>query len=325
MKVLVTGATGFIGSRLCKILTEQGYGIKALVLPGENIDSISDKPIEIHFGDLKIPESIKGICDNVDIVYHLAARVVDWGSKKDFYSIILDGTRNILAEASGKASRLVFISSIAACGLGKHLKERTEEDEAFASGVPYNDAKLDAENLVRSYRGALGTWTTIVRPANVIGPGSVWVTEIIDRFRTVLSVPFIDGGKYSSSLIHVGNLVDGIVRASTQEIAKGKTYFFRDDWQVTWAKYISDLGAIIGKKPFGSIPFGIAWALGYILEKTLTPLKIRPPLTRLAAGIMGRDNDVNASLARKELGWETNVSYEQAMEEIRKWVMEHMD
>jgi len=325
MKVLVTGATGFIGSRLCKVLAEQGNEIKALVLPGENIDSISGTSLEISYGDLRAPDSLKGICDNIDIVYHLAARVVDWGSKKDFYSIILDGTQNILEEASGKASRFVFISSIAACGLGKHLKERTEEDAAFKSGVPYNDAKLDAEKLVRSYRSALGTWTTIVRPANVIGPGSVWVTEIIDRFRTVLSVPFIDSGKHSSSLIHVGNLVDGIIRAGTQEIAKGKTYFFRDDWQVTWAKYISDLGAIIGNKPFGSIPFWIAWALGYVMEKTLTPLKIRPPLTRLAAGIMGRDNDVDASLARKELGWETKVSYEQAMEEIRKWVMEHMD
>jgi len=117
-----------------------------------------------------------------------------------------------------------------------------------------------------------------------------------------------------------GNLVDGIIRAGTQEIAKGKTYFLRDDWQVTWGKYISDLGAMIGKKPRGNIPFGLAWATGYAMEKIFTPLKIRPPLTRIAAGVMGRNNDVDASLARKELGWETKVSYEQAMEEIEKWV-----
>jgi nucleoside-diphosphate-sugar epimerase len=324
MKVLVTGATGFIGSRLCMALTEKGYEIKALVLPGDNTDSIGGLSAEICTGDLTDPESLKGLCDNVDTVYHLAARVLDWGSKEDFYSVIYDGTRNILEEASGKATRFVFISSIAACGLGKHLKGRTEEDEAFKSGIPYNDAKLDAEQLVRSYRGGLGTWTTIVRPSNVTGPNSVWVTEIIDRFRTALSMPFIDGGKYSSSLVYVGNLVDGIIRAGTQEIAKGKTYFFRDDWHVTWEKYISDLGAMIGKKPIGNIPFGIAWAMGYVLEKILTPLKIRPPLTRLAAGIMGRDNDVNASLARKELGWETKVSYQQALGEIEKWVKTHM-
>ena len=98
MKVLVTGATWFIGSHLCKMLAKQGYEIKALVLPGENTDSVSGISAQINFGDLRVPESIRGICDNVDTVYHLAARVVDWGSKKDFYSIIVDGTyRNNIA------------------------------------------------------------------------------------------------------------------------------------------------------------------------------------------------------------------------------------
>ena len=124
--------------------------------------------------------------------------------------------------------------------------------------------------------------------------------------------------------IYIDNLVDGIILAGTMDIAKGKTYFLLDDWSVTWKQYVTDLGSIIERKPFGSISFKTAWTIGAVLEKILTPLHIRPPVTRLAAGVMGRNNDVNASLARKELGWNTKVSYEDAMETIRLWVLENM-
>jgi nucleoside-diphosphate-sugar epimerase len=199
----------------------------------------------------------------------------------------------------------------------------TEEDEALKSGVPYNDAKLDAERLVQSYQGKVKTDYTIVRPANVTGPGSVWVRDIIERYQG-LFVPLIDQGKHSASLIYIDNLVDGIILAGTMDIAKGKTYFLLDDWFVTWKQYVTDLGSIIGKKPLGSISFKTAWTIGAFLEKILTPLHIRPPVTRLAAGVMGRNNDVNAALARKELGWNTKVSYEEAMETIRLWVLDTM-
>jgi len=212
---------------------------------------------------------------------------------------------------------------MAACGLGRQLEGLTEEDEALKSGVPYNDAKLDAERLVQSYRGKVKTTYTIVRPANVIGPGSVWVRDIIERYRG-LFVPLIDRGKHSASLIYIDNLVDGIILAGTMDIAAGKTYFLRDDWSATWKQYVTDLGSMIGKRPFGSLSFKTAWTIGAVLENILTPLRIRPPVTRLAAGVMGRNNDVNTVLARKELGWTTRVSYEEAMETIRLWILDTM-
>jgi nucleoside-diphosphate-sugar epimerase len=323
MKALVTGATGFIGSNLCRELSKRDFAVTALVLPGEDVSHIENHVVRILYGDLTEPSSLEGICEDVDMVFHLAARVTDWGPAKAFYSTILDGTRNLLEECSGKVSGFLYVSSMAACGLGRHLKGLTEKDETLKSGVPYNDAKLDAEKLVQSYRGKVKTRYTIVRPANVTGPGSVWVQDIIERYRG-LFVPLIDDGKYSASLIYIDNLIEGIIRAGTADIANGKTYFLLDDWSVTWKQYITDLGSIIGKKPFGSIPFKAAWNMGAILEKILTPLRIRSPITRLAAGVMGRDNDVDASLAREELGWKTKVSYEEAMEQIRRWVLEKM-
>jgi len=76
----------------------------------------------------------------------------------------------------------------------------------------------------------------------------------------------------------------------------------------------------IGKRTVGSIPFRLAWSLGWVLEKLLNPLQIRSPLTRLNAAILGRDNAVDTTLARKDLGWKTTVSYQDAMASIGAWV-----
>ncbi|RLB01197.1 MAG: hypothetical protein DRG37_00520 [Deltaproteobacteria bacterium] len=319
MNVLVTGASGFIGSFLVERLLEEGISVRALVLPGEDSGALRQKGVDVYYGDLRVPGDIKGLCKDIDIVYHLAGRVTDWGARSDFYLAIYSATRNLLEESKGKVKTFVYISSIAACGLGRHLLGQKEDDACFKTGVPYGDAKLDTERLAFTYHARRYFDLTVVRPANVIGPGSVWVKDIVDRFNTMF-VPLIDHGIHSGSFVYVENLVDGIVLAGTRDISKGRIYHFRDDWDVTWKGYLYDLGAIVGKSPRSNLSFSLAWHLGSFMERILTPMGIRPPITRLAAGAMGRNNDVDTQRARTELGWKTRISYEDAMEKIRNWV-----
>ncbi len=322
MRALVTGATGFIGSVLVKELAARGHRVRALAFPEEQVYSLVQLGVEIVRGDLTVQESLRGICDGIDTVFHLAGRVTDWGTRKQFYSAIYNATENLLKEAAGKASRFVYTSSIAAMGMGLHLKGVKETDPPRKSGVYYNDAKADAEALVRAYHDSGKIACTIVRPANVTGPGSVWVRDIIDQMKK-MPVPLFDHGRHPTSLVYVDSLVDGIIRAGTMDIARGQAYHFRDDWTVTWKEYITDLGSFIGKRPRGSIPFGLAWALGLMLEKILNPLHVRSPLTRLNVGVLGRNNDFDTSLARAELGWRTTISYREAKEKIGAWVREN--
>jgi nucleoside-diphosphate-sugar epimerase len=323
MHALVTGATGFIGSRLCRELKKREWDIRALVLPGENTRHIKKFVSEIKSGNITEPDTLVGIGDDMDVVFHLAARVLDYGSKEQFYNPIYTGTQNMLEACHEGAKRFVFASSIAACGLGRHLKGVKESDPTQKSGIPYNDAKADAEVLVNTYQDKFLNGCVIVRPANVIGPKSAWVDELGRQFLKTL-VPFIDSGRHSASLIFVDNLVDGIILAGTKDKASGEIYQFRDDWDVTWKQYLIDLSAILGKKPVGSVPFSVAWVMGVIAEKLLTPLGIRPPITRLAAAVMGRNNDLDNTKAKKELGWKTRVSYEDAMKEIREYVVKNL-
>ncbi|MBA4369049.1 MAG: hypothetical protein C0403_15575, partial [Desulfobacterium sp.] len=75
-------------------------------------------------------------------------------------------------------------------------------------------------------------------------------------------------------------------------------------------------------KTIGNLSFKSAWVLGSICEKLLTPVGIRPPITRLAAAIMGKNNNVDAGRAKEELGWSTRIPQDQAMKEIHEWVLE---
>ena len=319
MKALVTGATGFIGSVLCRELVKQGHQVRALALPGEDTTGLAEINAEIRCGNLLNKDDIKGICEGIDTVFHLAGRVTDWGKREQFYQAIYDATVNLITEAANQAKRFVYISSIAAIGFGRHMNGIKESDPAFRSGIPYNDAKLDTEKLVLAFHESGIIDCTIIRPANVTGPGSAWVRDIIDKM-LVMPMPLIDGGRHSSSFIYVDNLVDGIILAATSDVGKGKIYQLRDDWDVTWKQYINDLGSFIGKKPVGSIPYGPARMLGAVMDAVCTPLKLRPPISRMAVDITGRNNDVDTSLALTELGWKTRVTYPEALEKIGAWV-----
>ncbi|NPV59995.1 MAG: NAD-dependent epimerase/dehydratase family protein [Actinobacteria bacterium] len=321
MKVLVTGAAGFIGFHISRRLLERGDGVRGLLMPEEADRGLEAEGMEIARGDLTDPASIVGVADGCHKVIHCANRTIDWGTRRQFYSIGVDGTRNLMEECAGKVERFVYLSSVAAYGLGVHMRDFDEYIPLVKTGIHYGDAKAEAEQLVGSYAGKGAFEATVIRPANVTGPGSVWVREILDVMHKG-PFPLMDGGKWSASLIYVENLVDGILAAMDAEAARGRTYNLRDDYRVTWGEYLRWLAGLVGKKPAGSLPFGLAWKLGWIVQTLYLPLKVRPPITAQAVGIMGRDLDISNRRAKEELGWSTRVSWDEARSAIERWVRE---
>lgn len=319
MQALVTGAGGFIGSFLSKALKEKGYDVKGLLLPGEDASACERAGLKVLRGDLTRPETLRGITDQVDIVFHLAARVADWGSKQSFRSIMVDGTRHLLEASKGRIRRFVYFSSIAALGLNRDLLGLSEDAERMVTGIPYCDTKIEAEDLVTDFCRRNQMPYTIIRPANVIGPGSAWIRDVLDGFLRG-PFPLIAGGKAPGAFVYIQNLVDGVILAAESEKALGRTYHFRDDYPITWCDYLQTVSGWIGRRPSGRVPFRLAWTMGALLETILTPLGIRPPVTRLAAGVMGKNNDVDNRRAKTELGWESRIPLETAMAEIEHWV-----
>lgn len=323
--VMVTGAAGFIGSFLCPRLIREGYAVTAMDIDESKAAHLKKQGIKVVVGDLTKPETLKGICSNIGTVIHLAAHVKSWGTKKIFYDSIFHATKNLLDETAKHRCRFIYFSSFCAAGAGglrSHLIGHREDDPEKKTGASfYCDAKYDAEQLVLSYHREGKVDATIIRPANVIGPGSVWVTDMMETLKKGESLPVIDHGRYNGCFIYVENLLDGILLVMKSDISKGRTYQFRDDYTQTWKDYFGDMGTILGKEVnFVSIPFTLAWGLGYLNDKLLRPLNVKITVTRHTVGLTGRDNRVDTSRARNELGWNTRVSYQEAVAEIGRWI-----
>jgi nucleoside-diphosphate-sugar epimerase len=321
-RVLVTGARGFIGGFVCRRLLAEGHAVVAMATTEANTQYLRDMGMEVRVGDLTRPETLRGICRNVDTVIHLAARVGYAGTRKQFYDQILEATRHLLDESVDRVTRFVYVSSFCASGAGgvtRHMRGHREDDPERKTGIFYGDAKYEAEKLVYHYHREKGLVSTVVRPSNVIGPGSVWADGIgfIMKARPVF--PLIDDGRHSASLVYIDNLVDGILLAATRESAVGRTFHFRDDYAVTWKTYFLDLAEAVGVKPrFLRIPFPAAWAVATAFDKVLRPLGIETEINRQVIGLTGRDHDVDTTRARQDLGWRTRVPYEEAIQSIRE-------
>jgi len=259
-------------------------------------------------------------------VYHLAARVTYWGTRKDFYDAIYEATKHLLEESSGSGPRFLLASSVVAVGLGrKHLNGYGETDPTQKVGIFYGDAKLDAEKLLWRYHEDGKITGTVIRPTNVIGPGSVWVRDAVEALKRPF-FPLIDGGRWSASLVYVENLVDAFFLAGTKDKAKGQTYHVMDDYDVTFRQYFSHIAEFMGKPitrtTFLSIPFGVAWPLAGLIGGASSIFGMKASLTRHNVAMMGRNNDLDTSKARRELGWKTRIPYDEAKERIRDWMIQ---
>ncbi len=114
---LVTGATGLLGSHIVEQLCKRGLPVRALVRPGSDISWLKTQGVELAAGDITDPASLRAACQGVDVVYHAAAKVGDWGPWQEFQRITVDGTRNVVeAAVAAGVRRLVHISSIRAYG-----------------------------------------------------------------------------------------------------------------------------------------------------------------------------------------------------------------
>ena len=171
MKVLVTGAAGFLGGHLVDMLLERGDEVRAMVRPVEDASRLRTLPgVEIVQGDLTDAQSLKRAVQGVERVYNVAAKTGPWGLEKEYNAVNIWGVADLITSAmDAGVQRIVHTSSITV--YGHHLHGIVTEDHPFsAEDNPYSRTKIASEKLIADLVKERGAPVVIVRPAWIYGP-----------------------------------------------------------------------------------------------------------------------------------------------------------
>jgi nucleoside-diphosphate-sugar epimerase len=243
MKVLVTGATGFVGSHLTEALHRRGDDVTALARSASKAAALTALGVRVVPGDLHDPAALQRAVEGQDVVYHVAG-VVAARSEADFLAANRDGTRN-LAEAAerAEAGRLVYVSSMAAAGptiKGRPLRG----DEPPHPVTQYGRSKLAAESVVT---GSRLPWT-IIRPPMVYGPRDQEVLKVFRLARLGLA-PVLGDGTQELSAVHGADLAAALVAAGTTAATVRRTYYACHPEVFTGAEMALAVGRAMGRRP----------------------------------------------------------------------------
>ena len=244
-RVLITGASGFIGHKLVLTLVERGIDVVALA---RTPSSRSQSWVEHRTADVTDARSMRGMMDGCDTVIHLAGlahKIAYSLSDADFDRVNVGGTQNVLEEAARSgAVRFIFLSS---AGVGGSFSTRPlTEDEVPKPGDPYARSKVRAEQVVRSNVKNDHLWTAILRPPMVYGPGDPGnLPRLASVIRKGVPLPF---GAVSNarSVVFVGNLVHAIMLLLEREPGNGDIFYVADDTPLSTADLAREIGSALG-------------------------------------------------------------------------------
>jgi nucleoside-diphosphate-sugar epimerase len=297
--VLVTGANGFVGTRLARRLAEAGAKVQALVRrPGEIEELTKAGVIEI-VGDFVDESVAKRAAADVDVVVHTAATIGP--DIEPVRMVNAAGTRSMIAAARATgARRFVQISTVAVYDLVANPQVVNEDALVKTEGDPYGVTKAEADAAVLEAM-TTGLRATILRPVQILGvhPTSTWAVMVPKRVRdegtTALAINgrVIDGSN-TWSWVHVENLADALFLVVEKEAAVGRVYNVVDG-QTTWREFTDDIRRWFGRPPIDA--------------KSKEVLPGHPLWT-------GR---YSADRIRRELGWTPRLTYADGMKEAEAY------
>ncbi len=319
--VLVTGATGFIGSHVVKANLARGNFVRALVLPGDpSMDVLKHKGVEVVTGDIRDYDSVSRAVGGMDIIFHCAAVVTDWAPEKLFYDITVGGAENICRAAlEAGVRRFVDVSTSEVFGVDES-KILDETCPLRYRGEPYPDSKIDAEHVVWNYFKK-GLPATVVYPAQVYGEGDyTFLTALADA---IIKKELVFWRENIGWPTYIDNLVDLMMLVAEDDRAVGNGYLVHDGESNTLEAFCAGLAETLEVPACHTyIPYWVAMSSAKVLEFVwrLFRIKTRPLLTTYTVTTFGSRMRLSIEKARRELGWAPKVSYRDGFALTMAWV-----
>lgn len=319
MIAVVTGSNGFIGSALVQKLLHENIEVRCLI---RNPEASRGDGIKRFVVDYQDPEQIaaSGALDDANVIYHVAG-VTKALSLSSFRAGNVTPTQNLLQTAAKRCpalTRFVLISSQAAAGPAQSLDRPMQESDQPAPVEVYGRSKLEAEHLLQNQAHPFPY--SIIRPAAVYGPRDV---DFLSLFKQLQTGAGIYPGNRDSyvSLIHVDDLVGGIINAAHTRAAENQTYYLTHETAVSWQEIYRCLSDLLDKRIFElNVPFPIialAGKIGDIIARVTG--KVTVLNSKKIALARPRYWTCTAEKARTEINFQPAINMGQGFKETIAW------
>ena len=321
MRVLITGGTGFIGSRLGLRCLELGQSVRVFSQANneaerQNAQCLDSAGAEVVLGALTDAEALQDAVRHVDVIFHLAAAQHEANLPDQvFRDVNVTGTRHLLdAAVEAGVGRLVYGSTIGVYG---SLEGEIDEQTPVKPDNIYGATKLEAETLVLSYSDRLPV--TAIRISETYGPGD---RRLLKLFKAIKGKVFfrIGSGTNRPHLIFIDDLIDGLLIAATAEKAVGEVFVLSGEDAPTTNDMVDIIAAEVGVTVSRlRAPLVLFDLLAWGMETTLRPLGIQPPLHRRRMDFFKKSFTFSPRKVASVLGFVPSVTFRDGVSRTAKW------
>ena len=318
-KVLVTGATGFVGGRLAqRLAAEEGAIVTGTGRNLEKAAFLNGSGVNLVQADLSDYDTMGQLVQNQDVIFHVAAWLGRHGNGNQLaYDLNVTATESLVKQAAAAGvKRFVLVSSIAAYVFPHELivhEDTPLDPEQF---LVYGRTKAIAEHSATKLANELGLDLTIVRPGLVYGPrADSWTINMVKLIKRGVPVLFGDGSG-NAYLVYIDNLVDGMMLTAVHPAAVGEAFNFSDP-VISMQAFFDYYGHMIGRKP-RKLPFWVA----NIMLRLNNWFNLKLPINEDRLKRIALKIEYPITKAENLLGYRTRKSVQQGMQETEVWLRE---
>ncbi len=316
--LLVTGATGLVGSHVVEEARRQGIPTRALCRSTADRKLLDTWGVEQVLGDLNDRSAIDAAVNEATIIVHCAAKVGDWGPTADYRRVNVEGLAGLLdaAQSTGTLRRFIHISSLGVYRARDH-HGTDESEQPSTSGIDgYTLTKVEAEQLVTDRIAKANLPATVLRPGFIYGPRDrTVVPRILERLESGM-FKYLGPGTQLMNNTYVGNLVEAVFLALQTDEALGRVYNITDGRLVTKKEFIETIAKAAGlPAPTGHVPLPVARVLAAGMETAwkLLGKQEAPLLSSARIKFLGLNLDYSIDRARRELDYNPPTDFAEAM------------
>jgi len=320
VKVLVTGASGFLGGHVVERLSARGDKVRALVRRTSNTKLLEKLAgVELFEGSVEQASRVREAVDGVDAIVHCAG-IVKARTSDEFFTINVGGTSNLVDAArklGSKLKRLVHVSSLEAAGPSEDGEPVAVDQENPVTA--YGRSKLAAEKVVLAAKGDIAV--TILRPGAIYGPRD---GEILEMFKSIQRglLPLVGDGSAKGVWIYATDCAEACVRAILADVPSGRVYFVDDGHgALALRDMLADAERAIGKRAIlrAGLPVPVLMSVARGVEVFGRLRGKAVMLTREKANMLLQNWICSSETTRAELAWKPEISWNEGVVKAVAW------